>query len=74
MKKGELKVLSEADMVLVAIELEYYQKEAILDKLISEDLRGRIDDAVQQLPRQQQQVFKLIRFDGLSSKCRSFLS
>ena len=61
-------------MVLVAIELEYYQKEAILDKLISEDLRGRIDDAVQQLPRQQQQVFKLIRFDGLSSKCRSFLS
>ncbi|MBN2212606.1 MAG: RNA polymerase sigma-70 factor [Bacteroidales bacterium] len=68
MKKNEPKFMSEADIQMAELEMEYFQDEAILDQLISDDLRERITGIVSELPDQQQQVFRLSRFEGLSSK------
>ncbi len=67
-KKNNPEFLTEADMQIVELEMEYYQDQAILDKLISEDLRERIFEIVHTLSDQQQKVFKMSRFEGLSSK------
>ncbi len=67
-KKNELKTVSETEFLFIEDELDYYQHEGILDTLISEELERIINTAIEQLPVQQQKVFKLSRIEGLSSK------
>lgn len=67
-RKSEIKALSDKDINLIEDELDYYQAEGILDILMSADLEDRIQNAIQQLPKQQQKVFILSRFDGHSSR------
>ncbi|MBN2611681.1 MAG: RNA polymerase sigma-70 factor [Bacteroidales bacterium] len=68
LNKNDLKTISDTDLGLTEHELEFYQEHGILDLLISSDLEKKIGNVVKQLPPQQQKVFVLSRFEGLSSK------
>ena len=66
-RKGNLVILSEAELQLIEYELEHPCEE-LTDLLIADETQKKIYKLISLLPPQQMKIFKMSRLDGLTVK------
>ena len=63
----EKNLISETEISFFKLETEFYQNEDITSKMISDNLFNRFEEAMKDLPDQQQIIFRLSRIEGLTA-------